>query len=111
MYRSIRLFDGRDLWFEEYGDPGGDPVMLFHGMPACSLLFAFLDDIATEVGVRAVAPDRPGVRLSTFQPNRRVIDWPNDCSALADQLGFDRFGIFAWSGGSPCALAAAARSA
>ena len=34
-------------------------------------------------GIRLVAPDRPGMGLSTFQPGRTLLDWPEDVTALA----------------------------
>jgi hypothetical protein len=31
MTFSVSLPDGRELAYEEYGDPDGDPVLSFHG--------------------------------------------------------------------------------
>ena len=31
MTRSVALPDGRELAYEEYGDPAGEPVLSFHG--------------------------------------------------------------------------------
>jgi pimeloyl-ACP methyl ester carboxylesterase len=45
--------------------------------------------------------------LSTFQPSRRILDWPSDVLALADHLSINTFHILAVSGGSPYALACA----
>jgi pimeloyl-ACP methyl ester carboxylesterase len=57
--------------------------------------------------VRIIAADRPGCGLSDFQPNRRIVDWPNDVIDLVDALGVDRFAIVGVSGGGPYALACA----
>lgn len=62
-------------------------------------------DAATELGARIISPDRPGIRDSPFQPNRRLIDWPPLLSEIADRLGIDRFRILAVSGGAPYAYA------
>ena len=35
---TIRLADGRRLAFAEYGDPEGEPAMLFHGLPGSRLV-------------------------------------------------------------------------
>jgi len=51
--------------------------------------------------------DRPGYGLSTFQPNRRILDIVPDLLALADHLKVDKFHIIAISGGAPYALACA----
>jgi pimeloyl-ACP methyl ester carboxylesterase len=65
------------------------------------------DSAARELGVRIISPDRPGIRGSTLQPNRKLVDWPRDLEQLADHLGIGRFHIFAISGGAPYAYAAA----
>ena len=63
------------------------------------------DDIATQLGARIIAVDRPGIGISTRQANRRVTDWPRDVDELLDILGIGRCSIVAWSGGGPYALA------
>jgi pimeloyl-ACP methyl ester carboxylesterase len=64
-------------------------------------------DAARDVGVRIISPDRPGIRDSDFQADRRLVDWPPLLAALADRLEIDRFRIFAISGGAPYAYASA----
>lgn len=102
----LTLPDGRDLGYAEYGNPKGKPVFFFHGTPG-SRLFHPYDDITTRFGVRLICVERPGYGLSTFQPNRRLLDWPKDVAALADSLSLDSFAIAAHSGGCPHALACA----
>jgi pimeloyl-ACP methyl ester carboxylesterase len=65
------------------------------------------DAAARELGVRIISPDRPGIRDSSFQSNRKLIDWPNIVEQLADHLGIDRFRVLAISGGAPYAYATA----
>ena len=55
--------------------------------------------------IRLIAPDRPGIGLSTYKPNRRILDWPADVLALADHLKISQFYILGVSGGAPYALA------
>ena len=64
-------------------------------------------DAACDLGVRIISPDRPGIRDSKFQAERRLVDWPPLLSALADHLEIDRFRILAISGGAPYAYASA----
>lgn len=45
--------------------------------------------------------------MSDFQPNRRLLDWPQDVRQLADSLGLARFYVEGWSAGGPHALACA----
>jgi pimeloyl-ACP methyl ester carboxylesterase len=109
MTRIVTLPDGRDLAYEEYGDPGGTPVLNCHGGLSSRLDAAPAHDAALALGIRLISPDRPGIGRSTFQPGRRLLDWPSDVAALADVLGLDRFAIMGWSSGGPYAAACAAR--
>jgi pimeloyl-ACP methyl ester carboxylesterase len=103
----LRLANGRDLAFREYGDPGGLPVFAFHGTPGSRLQLAPLSSSPWPPGYRLIAPDRPGYGHSTFDANRRLTDWPGDVAALAEHLGLDGFGVLGISGGGPHALACA----
>ena len=102
------LPDGRDLGWLEWGDPAGIPVFAFHGTPGSRLQLAIEDSPIRTNGLRLVCPDRPGYGLSTFQPGRRLIDWPADVAHLADHLGIDRFGVMGISGGGPHSAVCAA---
>jgi pimeloyl-ACP methyl ester carboxylesterase len=107
--RSVTLPDGRELAYEEYGDPGGTPVLSFHGGLSSRLDAAPAHAAALSLGVRLVSPDRPGMGRSTFQPGRRLLDWPDDIVVLADTLALARFAVMGWSCGGPYAAACAAR--
>jgi pimeloyl-ACP methyl ester carboxylesterase len=92
----------------EYGDPAGAPVMVFHGTPACGAGFTWADAPARDRGLRLIAPDRPGVGLSSRRPSWTIADYAADVDALADALGIDSFGVYGYSGGGPYAVACAA---
>ncbi len=105
----VRLADGRQLAYQEWGRPGGTPVLFFHGWSSSRLL-RHPDDAATAaLGVRLITVDRPGAGLSDFQPRRTLLDWPEDVRSLADHLGLDRFAVVAHSGAGPHALACGVR--
>jgi len=111
LNQQITLPDGRKLGFNEYGPAAdGIPMFYFHGSPSARIEFnLFGNEVLLEtLGVRLIAPDRPGMGLSDFQPNRRFMDWSNDVVALADHLKLDRFAILGYSGGglyaAVCAL-------
>jgi pimeloyl-ACP methyl ester carboxylesterase len=108
---SIRLPDGRSLSYYDLGDPHGRPVILFHGTPAAAVGWLFADGVARELGVRAIAPDRPGIGASSLRRGRRLVDYPSDVAALADALGIERFAVLGWSAGGPYALVCAVRLA
>ena len=99
------LADGRLLGFDEFGDPDGVPVLYFHGFGSSRVVRHPDDAIATQVGARMIAVDRPGIGLSQRRHNRRITDWPRDVEQLLDALGIDTCAILAWSGGGPYALA------
>jgi len=103
----LRLPNGRDLAFREYGDPSGVPVFAFHGTPGSRLQIAPPSSSPLPAGYRLIAPDRPGYGHSTFDPNRRLTHWPGDVSVIADHLAIDRFGVLGISGGGPHALVCA----
>jgi pimeloyl-ACP methyl ester carboxylesterase len=102
------LSDGRDLGWLELGPTDGWPIFGFHGTPGSRLQMAIDEAAVRRAGVRVIAPDRPGYGLSTFQPERRLIDWPSDVAELADHLGIDRFSVVGISGGGPHAVVCAA---
>ncbi len=92
----------------EYGDPTGAPVMVFHGTPACGAGFVWADASARDRGLRLIAPDRPGVGLSSRIPSWAIVDYPAQVVALADALDLERFSVWGYSGGGPYAVACAA---
>ena len=106
MTNTFTLSDGRLLAYTEYGDPAGKPVFFFHGTPG-SHFFRPSDAITRKLGVRLICTDRPGYGASTFQPGRRLLDWPVDIARLADALGIGRFAVAGHSGGGPHTLACA----
>jgi pimeloyl-ACP methyl ester carboxylesterase len=107
--RIVTLADGRDLAYEEYGDPAGFPVLSFHGGPSSRLDAAPAHDAAVALGVRLISPDRPGIGRSSYQPGRRLLDWPVDMAQLTGALGIDRFAVMGWSAGGQYAAVCAAR--
>jgi pimeloyl-ACP methyl ester carboxylesterase len=99
----VTMPDGRELAFEEFGDPGGRPVLSFHGGMSSRLDATPAHGAAANLGIRLISPDRPGIGCSTYQANRRLVDWADDVAALADALGLGRFAVMGWSSGGPYA--------
>jgi pimeloyl-ACP methyl ester carboxylesterase len=106
---QIHLGDGRRLGYARVGDPAGLPVVFQHGFPASRLEAGILGPAARQAGASIIAPDRPGMGLSDFQPGRTILDWPDDVRQLADALRLERFWVVGGSGGCPYALACAHR--
>ena len=106
--RHIVLSGGRKLGYSEYGAPRGLPILGFHGTPGSRFMFRLVHEPARRLGIRIIAPERPGFGLSTFQRNRTLADWASDIAELADHLGLQHFGVAGISGGGPYAVACAA---
>lgn len=104
---SIRLPDGRRLGYTEVGIPDGHPLVLFHGFPGSRYFHHPNDNMTVDHDIRAISLDRPGFGRSTYDPDRRLIDWATDVSAAADALGIEQFTVAGVSGGGPYALACA----
>src|SRR5215472_889851 len=110
--QTVRLADGRMLGYAEYGQAEGPPLFLFHGLPGSRLAAPEMwpggsGTVREPGGVRIIAPDRPGMGTSSFQPGRRLTDWADDVRQLADSLEIQRFLVAGFSGGGPHALAVA----
>jgi pimeloyl-ACP methyl ester carboxylesterase len=111
MSLNVMLSDGRVLCVHEFGDPLGRPIVFFHGggLGATGLFAASCDQIARQMHIRILAPDRPGLGGSSPSMGRRLLDWPDDVAQMADALKIDAFPVVAHSGGAAYALACAWR--
>ncbi|HLA06266.1 MAG TPA: alpha/beta hydrolase [Anaerolineales bacterium] len=109
LNRQFLLPDGHRLGYDEYGPSDGKPLFYFHGSPSSRIESALYvtEELLQSLHVRLIAVDRPGMGLSDFQPDRRLLDWPQDVLALADHLKIERFAILAYSLGGPYGLACA----
>lgn len=103
----LTLKSGLRLAWEEYGDPSGEPVIFCHGWPSSGTQAALTHEAACELGLRMIAPDRPGLGFSQFQSGRTFPDWPPMMGEFAAALGIGRYRILAVSGGAPYGYAMA----
>ncbi|HTV86806.1 MAG TPA: alpha/beta hydrolase [Dyella sp.] len=109
---NVSLADGRTMTFAQFGTLEGNPVFYFHGTLSSRLEPLLIgDETFARCGLRIIAPDRPGMGRSSFQPHRNVSHWPVDVAALADALGIGTFSVLGYSGGGAYAAACAARIA
>jgi pimeloyl-ACP methyl ester carboxylesterase len=106
MSHNLKLSDGRVIAFNEYGLKNGIPVFFFHGTPG-SRYFPPPEQVMKKLGVRLITVDRPGYGWSDNQPHRKIIDFPEDISRIADFLHIGEFRIAGHSGGGPYVLACA----
>ena len=93
----------------EYGDPNGRPLFRASWNPLVRSGLRLDRHAARELGLRVIAPDRPGIGHSDAVP--MVADYSAELGALADALSIDRFLLLGYSGGGPYALAVTHRLA
>jgi len=106
----LTLPDGRRLAYAEFGKPDGHPVLYCHGCPTSRLEPLMLgDDVLSQLGLRVICPDRPGIGQSDFQSDRGFSDWPKDVTFLMEALGLDQFSVLGVSGGGGYAAVCAAK--
>src|SRR6059036_1757124 len=103
----LTLSSGRKIGYAEFGDPEGALMFFFHGWPGSRLQGAIVDAAGKKLGLRVIAPDRPGIGLSDFQPDRKLLDWPPAIAEMAEQLGGEKFYVLGLSGGGPYVAACA----
>ncbi len=103
----LQFSDGRQLGYAEYGTPDGKPVFFFQGGPSSRLFHHPDEGIAISSGARIITIDRPGYGLSSFQPGRTLLDWPDDINEMADALKLDSFAVAGISAGGPYVAACA----
>jgi pimeloyl-ACP methyl ester carboxylesterase len=60
-----------------------------------------------DLSICVYALDRPGTGLSTYQKDRRLLDWADDVRPFVDGLGIDKFAVIGISSGGPYTLACA----
>jgi pimeloyl-ACP methyl ester carboxylesterase len=106
--RTVELPDGRTLAYATWGDPEGFPILSLHGTPGCRLGRWPNEDVYARAGAYWVTHDRAGYGRSDRHHGRNVAAEVADVVALADELGFDHFGVSGGSGGGPHVLACAA---
>lgn len=104
----VLLKDRRALSFMEFGDPAGLPILGFHGTPGSRFMFRLGHAPALKLGLRLIAPERPGYGLSAFQKDRTLAGWASDMAQFCDALEIGRFAVAGVSGGGPYAAACAA---
>ncbi|KAJ5443944.1 uncharacterized protein N7458_007816 [Penicillium daleae] len=107
--QSVKLSDGRVLGYAEFGSLNNDAttILSFHGWPGSRLESAIFHSAASELDVRIIGIDRPGIGLSSPQPKRKLLDWPADVRELVRHLKLERYFIIGVSAGGPHALACA----
>jgi pimeloyl-ACP methyl ester carboxylesterase/DNA-binding CsgD family transcriptional regulator len=107
-FECMKLADGRQLAWSEYGPRDGKPVILCHSSIWSRLQRHPDSDILHRYRIRLIVPDRPGYGRSDPHESRTLGDWADDLKALSDHLDIDRFGLVGIMLGADYALSSAA---
>ena len=108
--RNVERPDGRAVSFASWGDPAGQPLLLLHGTPGSRLSRSPDPDLYRRLHAQVVTFDRPGYGGSSAHRDRTILSVAEDAVAVADALGWARFGVLGVSGGGPHALAVGLRA-
>jgi pimeloyl-ACP methyl ester carboxylesterase len=85
----------------------GHPVIFFQGSGSSRLDHPVPEGLLEDLDIYFISVDRPGLGLSDFKTQRRLLDWPRDVRQLADHLEINRFYVIGHSAGGPHVLACA----
>src|SRR5258708_27251724 len=100
--------DGSVIAVEVAGEQGAAPVLLCHGLADSRLSARLFMQAAPELGLRIVAPDRPGVGGTDPRRLRRLADWVEDAALVLDGLRAGSAALLGISAGGPFPAAGAA---
>src|SRR5260221_3482061 len=100
--------DGSVIAVEVAGEQGAAPVLLCHGLADSRLSARLFMQAAPELGLRIVAPDRPGVGGTDPRRLRRLADGVGDAALVLDGLRAGPAALLGISAGGPFAAACAA---
>lgn len=106
---EVSRYDGSVITVEAAGEQGGRPVLFCHGLADSRLAVRPFGPAARELGLRLVAPDRPGIGGTDRRSLHRLVDWVEDAALVLDTLVQGSAGLMGVSGGGPFAAACAAR--
>lgn len=100
---TMHLLDGRNLAWAEWGPPDGLPVVFCTGA-AMSRWLGFGADDLTDLGVRLLTLDRPGLGASSAHPGKTLDSWADDVRELVRHNGLRNVTAVGFSQGAPFAL-------
>ncbi len=106
---EVRRGDGSVIAVEVAGEQGAAPVLLCHGLADSRLSARLFTQAARELGLRIMAPDRPGTGGTDPRRLGRLADWAEDAALVLDGVRAEPAALLGISAGGPFAAACAAR--
>jgi pimeloyl-ACP methyl ester carboxylesterase len=104
---EMTLRDGRQLGYDEFGNPAGRPCLLVPGFSSSRWVAGWA--FPELRGIRLISVDRPGYGRSTPNPGAGFVSWAQDAGELIDHLDLGSVAVIGLSMGAGPALALAAR--
>jgi pimeloyl-ACP methyl ester carboxylesterase len=92
--RFVTLSDGRQMFYREYGEPAGAPVLYFHVGMASSLVIPEIARSVAKERLRLIAFERPGFGQSTPSRTYTFDSVAADAEELLHQLNVGQLAIF-----------------
>jgi pimeloyl-ACP methyl ester carboxylesterase len=113
VHHRTATINGMDVFYREAGDPQSPALVLLHGFPTSSHMFRNLIPELADT-YRVIAPDMIGFGQSAM-PTVDEFDYSFDAltdvtAGLLEQLGVDRFAVYAQDYGAPITWRLATRS-
>jgi len=98
--------NGAELYYEDHGDPNGQPVLLLHGGLGNTEWWANQAPVLVAAGHRVIAMDSRGHGRSAWgdAPITVVPQMAADALGLLDHLGIAKTDVVGWSDGGVIAL-------
>lgn len=106
--RVMLLGDGRRLAWSEWGPADGRPLLFCSGAGMSGWIGFGAGDLP-ELGMRLLAPDRPGLGRSDPHPAKTLSSWADDVRELIAEEGLRDPLAVGFSQGGPFALALAGK--
>ncbi len=105
---EISRGDGSVIALEVVGEQDATPVLFCHGLADSRLSAYWFRQTAADLGLRLLAPDRPGTGGTDPRPLSQLAGWVEDATLVLDALRVESAALLGVSAGGPFAAACAA---
>lgn len=108
--RQYKFFEyqGHPFAYLDFGNPGGFPILIQHGMVA-SIADTYLFDRLVRAGAYLISIARPGYGSSFPYRMETIAEWGEIVAVLVDQLKLASFDLLGMSSGAPYSYSIACR--
>ncbi len=104
MDQNFKYLNEYDFSYSDYGNPGGYPILIQHGLIASIDDFDLFENL-TNLGARLISIARPGYGSSAAYPMRNIAEWGKIVAVLVEKLQLTRLDVLGMSSGAPYSYA------